>query len=385
MTRGATARRVLVVGGAGAFGQRLIAGLLATTELDVVIAGRDPGRLAAVLARCTQLRGAGKGRITGLMLDARKTNSGALNEAGAFIVIDAAGPFQNLDYRLPRAAIGAGMHYIDLADARDFVAGFGILDAAAKAAGVVALTGASTTPALSNAVLDMLTAGWSRVDTVQIAISPGNRAPRGLSVVRSILSYAGRPVRIFVDGRWCERAGWGMTQRRVMPGLGRRWLSLAETPDLDLVPDRFRVQQEAVFRAGLEISVLHLGLVAASMLVRGGVLRSLAPMAPWFRALALPTEWLGSDRGGMLVEVTGLDGAAKLVKASWSLVAKGGDGPNIPTLPALAILRTLADGRRFSPGASACVGILPLAAIESEFRPFQITCRSSISHAMELP
>src|ERR1700686_2412057 len=99
----------------------------------------------------------------------------------------AAGPFQGAGYRLARAAIAAGLHYVDLADARDFVAGFGALDAAARAAGVVALSGASSTPALSHAVLDRLTKGWRSIDTVDIAISPGNRsAPRGLSVIRAI-------------------------------------------------------------------------------------------------------------------------------------------------------------------------------------------------------
>jgi hypothetical protein len=34
--------RILVVGGAGAFGQRLVEGLLATTEASVIVAGRFP-------------------------------------------------------------------------------------------------------------------------------------------------------------------------------------------------------------------------------------------------------------------------------------------------------------------------------------------------------
>src|SRR5262249_31754326 len=156
----------------------------------------------------------------------------------------------------------------------DFVAGFGALDAAARAAGVVALTGASSTPALSHAVLDRLTAGWQRIDRIEIAISPGNRAaPRGLAVIRSILSYAGRPVRVFAGGRGRGRRGGGRTRRRGMPGLGRRWLSLCETPDLDLVPARFAPRDAAVFRAGLELSVMHLGLLCASLPVRAGLMR----------------------------------------------------------------------------------------------------------------
>ena len=199
--------RVLVVGGTGAFGDRLVTGLLSTTSFDVVIAARDGARLAASIER----RGGspahdGRARLSALALDTLGVTPDDLRKAGAFAVIDAAGPFQRACHRLAKAAIAAGLHYIDLADARDFVAGFGALDAAARAAGVVALTGASSTPALSNAVLDKMTAEWSRVHRVEVAISPGNRAPRGLAVVRSILR--------------CGQARPGLRRRRVARALG---------------------------------------------------------------------------------------------------------------------------------------------------------------------
>jgi hypothetical protein len=373
--------RVLIVGGTGVFGERLVTGLLLHTEFDVVIAGRDAARLAAMVQRCNALPGAA-GRITALPLDTRDVTADLLKATGALAIVDAAGPFQGGDYRLAAATIAAGIHYIDLADARDFIAGFGVLDNAAKQAGVVALTGASTTPALSNAVLDRLTAGWRTVDRIEIAVSPGNRAPRGLSVVRAILSYTGRPVRVFTNGRWCMRPGWGMTVQRQMPGLGRRWLSLTETPDLDIVPTRFAVRSSAVFRAGLEIPLLHLGLLAASLPVRLRLIRSLMPLARPFRWIAGLLERFGTDRGGMTVEASGTDHASNPVTATWSLVAEAGDGPFVPTLPALAVLRALADGRIAQPGASACVGILPLADIEAEFAPHRIHSTTSCGPAM---
>ena len=40
--------RVLVIGGTGAFGRRLISGLIATTDHDVVIAARDLSRAQAL-------------------------------------------------------------------------------------------------------------------------------------------------------------------------------------------------------------------------------------------------------------------------------------------------------------------------------------------------
>lgn len=355
-------RRVLIVGGTGDFGRRLAEGLIATTALELVIGSRDRARGQAVAASFPP------GRAEAVAIDTRTVTSDQLRATGAFAVVDAAGPFQGADYRLARAAIAAGVHYLDLADARDFVAGFAALDAEAQAAGVVALTGASSTPALSNAALDRMTAGWQRIDSVNIAISPGNQAsPRGLAVIRSILSYAGKPVRVFADGEWVTRPGWGLPVRRDMRGVGRRWLSLCETPDLDRVPARFSPRDTALFRAGLELSVLHLGLVFAGVPVRLRLLPSLVPFAHPFRWMAQRLARLGSDRGGMLVEATGIDAEGARVHAEWSLFAGAGAGPYVPTLPALAMLRRMATGGMPAPGARACVGILDLAAIEREF------------------
>ncbi|HEY7800372.1 MAG TPA: NAD(P)-binding domain-containing protein, partial [Hyphomonadaceae bacterium] len=45
--------RVVVVGGAGVFGSRLVRGLVQTTEAEIVVAGRNPARAQAAV------RGAG--------------------------------------------------------------------------------------------------------------------------------------------------------------------------------------------------------------------------------------------------------------------------------------------------------------------------------------
>lgn len=368
---------VLVVGGSGAFGARLVEGLVATTDFAVIVAGRDHARAEAVASKHPA------GRVAVLRFDSARATPEALAATGASIVVDAAGPFQGQEPRLARAAIEAGLPFLDLADARDYVADFpGRLDARARAMEVVALTGASSTPALSNAVLDAITEGWRRVEAVSIAIVPGNRSPRGLSVMRAILSYAGRPVRLWRDGAWQEHPGWGLTERASVSGLGRRWVSLCETPDLDIVPTRFPTTRTALFRAGLELPFLHLGLLLASLPVRAGLIDSLEPLAKPFLALAGLFERLGSDRGGMIVTALGRDAGNRPTRASWSLVAEAGDGPYVPTLPALAAIRRLVDPEAdpIAPGARACLGVLPLAAIEAEMARLRIRTRREISH-----
>jgi len=365
------AQKVLVIGGAGAFGRRLVHGLLATTDLEVVVGGRDLARAQAAADEARE--GDQLGRATAMALDTGTATAAQLRETGAAIVVDAAGPFQGQGYHLAEQAIEAGLDYVDLADSREFVSGFRALDERARRVGTTALTGASSTPALSNAVLDRLTEGWLAVDDVEIAIAPGNRAPRGLAVIKSILSYAGKPVRVWEDGTWRNRPGWGRPVREDIAGLGPRWLSLCETPDLDVVPERFGVRGSVTFNAGLELPLMHLGLFAATIPVRLGLLRSLVPFAEVFRRMADLLDGWGSDRGGMLVTVSGIGVDGTPAAATWTLVAEAGDGPYIPTLPALAAVRALASGELNRPGASVCAGVLALDAIEREFAPYRIT------------
>jgi NAD(P)-dependent dehydrogenase (short-subunit alcohol dehydrogenase family) len=365
-------RRVLVGGGTGSFGSRLVEGLVATTDLDVIIAARNVDRaeaLKAVLCARHPDR-----QIEAHAFDATTATADDLRRSGVWCVVDAAGPFQTRKPALVEAAIAVGCHYVDLADARDFVAAIDAFDGAARVANVLVVSGASSTPALSNAVLDQLTSNWRRIDRIEVALSPGNRQPRGLSVMKAILANAGQPIRVFRDGAWARSRGMAMIVRRRMPGLGRRWLFLFDTPDLDLITKRFAPRCDALFRAGLELTIPHFALWALSKLV---VIRLLPNLVPLARPLRTIAEWLrplGSSRGGMSVSVEGVNRDGCAGTATWALVAEE-DGPNVPILPALALIRSLAEGRMSQRGAMPCVGLLTLADITREFDRFHIVTR----------
>jgi hypothetical protein len=362
-------KRIVLVGASGVFGQRLAAMIARWPDVVLVLAARDLGRLEAVAADLARTRPAAGIEVA--RLDRLKPDG--LAALGAWAVVDAAGPFQGQDHAFPVAVLAARAHYVDLADARDFVAGFeAALDGRARAAKRWAITGASSTPALSHAALDAMTAGWTRIDRVEAAISPGARAPRGLSVIRAILGWAGAPVRVFAKGHWATRPGWSDPRRTPFPGMDRRWTSLAEVPDLDLLPARFHVRRDAIFRAGLELPILHLGLWALSLLRRARLIRTLEPLAVLLGEAAGLVAPLGSDRGGMVVGAEGLDADGVRRLARWSLCAEAGAGPNTPAAPAAAALRALLDGKLGDPRATPCVGLVGLDAILHELRDLPI-------------
>lgn len=365
-----TELNVLIIGATGVFGSRLAERAAREPGLRLTLAARRSGPLAALasfLGDAVQTRLLDRDTLT------------ALDLAGQDVVIDAAGPFQASSLRVVEAALAAGVDYIDLADGRDFVAQVQALSPVARGAGVAVVTGASSVPALSHAVIDALTAGWTIIDRLRVGIHPGNRASRGLAVVEAILSYTGRPVRLFLDGRWQQRHGWGLLHRAAIPGVGRRWASLCDTPDLDLLVSRYHPVRSAEFYAGLELSILHVGLWLLSWPVRWGWIASLRGAA---RPLLWLAQWLlpfGSDIGAMQVDASGRDATGRPVSASWTLRADGNRGPYVPTLAALALLRRYRDGILPSPGAYPCCGILTIADFAADFMALGITTTDAAS------
>jgi saccharopine dehydrogenase-like NADP-dependent oxidoreductase len=177
---------VLIVGATGVFGSRLARLAAGDPGVRLTLGGR---RRAALEALAAEL-----GRCAVQTID---RDDVTVPEVERFdLVVDCAGPFQGSATRLIEQCIAARVDYVDLADGREWVCSIDRFDAAARRAGVAVVTGASSIPALSHAVLDHLTHGWTRIDSIRIGIFPGNRAPRGRSVARGSRLDTPRPYRL---------------------------------------------------------------------------------------------------------------------------------------------------------------------------------------------
>lgn len=365
--------RIVVVGASGVFGARLAGMVARWPDVVLVLAARRREPLEAL--RDHLLAEGAAATLEIATFD--RTAPESLVALSPFAVVDAAGPFQTSDLRLAQATLAAGAHYVDLADGRTFVEQFPEAMAdAVIASGRWAVTGASSTPALSTAALDRLTANWSRIDAVTTAISPGADAPRGPSVIEAIFSWTGRPVRVFEGGAWTKRPGWSGSRREVFPGLGHRWVALAETPDLDQLPRRYKPRHVGRFEAGLELPIAHHGLALLGWARRAGLVRDLSPFAGPLGWLADRLARFGTDRGGMVVEAVGKDADRQSIRARWGLWAEAGAGPNTPAAPAAATLRALLDDRLAGPPrATPCIGLLSLEDLLASLAPFPIRTR----------
>lgn len=338
--------RILALGGYGHFGGRIARSLAGDAGLDIVVADARTGADT---------------RIRAVRLDTDSdVFESELRAIAPALVIHAAGPFQGRDYRVAQAALDCGAHYIDLADGRAFVAGIGALDRQARAAQRWAIGGASSVPGLSAAAIEALSGRFSMLDAVDIGISPGNRTPRGLATTRAILGYVGQPYTMLLGGRRRAVHGWQSLCRIVYPGIGARWLARCEVPDLDVLPQRYPQLKTCEFRAGLDLRRMHFGLWLGSWLVRGGLLRSLEPWAE--RLLAISERWIesGSDIGAMHIDLSGTGMDGNPLRLRWTLLARDGDGPQVPCTAAIVLARKLARGDLPGSGAKACLDLFTL-------------------------
>lgn len=356
--------RIVLVGGTGVFGARL-AELLVRAGHDIWIAARGLERANALAAQ-----------LGAHAISADLTGDlSRIFTAAPQLVIDAAGPFQDYGgdaeetYRLARACIAHGVHYLDLADASKFVSGIGVLDAQAKSAGVWVLSGASSVPGLSSCVVQKLSAGLTSIDLIESGIYPGNRAPRGRSVIASIVQGVGAPMRLWRGARWTPARGWQLRKDETLTPTLQRSGYIVDVPDLALFPDFFKARS-VIFRAGLELGVMNASLAILSGLRRWRPLKFGKKTLSALLGMANLLRPFGSDVGGMRVTVTGTkEPRGLLVRRRWTLLAKDGDGPYIPGIIARAIARS-AD--KIAPGARPCLAELPLSDVEAAFSDLAI-------------
>lgn len=353
--------KVMVLGGYGNFGQRICRALAKDVAIELLVAGRDGPRAVAF---ATSL-----GTAQGLAVDMCQADfPKVLSDNGVELVIHTAGPFQGQDYNVALACARAGVHYIDLADGRRYVCDFSAaLHAAFVAADRVAITGASTVPALSSAVVDALCAGWQRLDTLDICIAPAQTAPRGVATLRAVLSYCGAPIQVWNAGQWQTHTGWANPQRVLFHRLRPRLGALCDIPDLELFPQHYQVRQRVEFRAAVEVGVAQRAFALLAWLRTVGLLKRPAVLAGALNASAKLLDPLGSRLGGMVVRVTGLDAGGQACARAWHIAADNDHGPEIPCMAAILLARRMASGERMASGAYPCLSLHTLAEFTPEF------------------
>ena len=361
--------RILIVGGYGTFGGRLVELLESDSRLTLLVAGRSA---ASAQAYCAGRTGA-RAQLIPTVFDRAATDAAQLAALKPAILVDASGPFQAYGpsgYALVEHCIASGVNYLDLADGADFVAGIDRFNGAAELAGVFVLSGVSSFPVLTAAVVRQMAVGMSSVHGIHAGIAPSPYAGVGLNVIRAIASYAGQRIGLRRGGT--TATGWPFAESErfvvAVPGrvpLRRLRFSLVDVPDLRVLPGQWPQATDVWMGAAPVPASLHRALTLMAWLVRLRLLRSLSWLPRLMYWVTNHLRW-GEHRGGMYVVVSGEGPYGALVR-EWHLLAEGDDGPLIPSMGAQAVIGNVLDGKSPPPGARTAMPDVHLSDYQKLF------------------
>ncbi len=188
--------KLVVLGGAGGIGRVAVRAVCVLGGFDeVVVADLREDMARRVVDEI------GDDRLSARAVDATDPASLAGVLVGADVVLNCVGPFYRFGPPILRAAIEAGVDYVDVCDDLAPTRTMLALDAAAREAGVKALVGMGNSPGLAN-VLVRLCADQllDTVEAVDIMHIHGGESEEGPAVLKHRIHAMVNDVPLYIDG-----------------------------------------------------------------------------------------------------------------------------------------------------------------------------------------
>jgi saccharopine dehydrogenase-like NADP-dependent oxidoreductase len=220
--------KLIALGGAGAMARAALRHLMATTDLEIVVADLDVGAAAATADRLGT-----NARALGLDLTDTTRLHAVLDDAD--IVLNLAGPYYRFGETVLDAAIATGTNYFDICD--DPAPTLAMLGhhEDAVAAGVTAVVGMGASPGVSNLLarhaadrldrVDRIITGWPEDPRDDVG---GRRTPSAAAV--HWVHQCSHPITVLSDGRHAEVSPLERMEIRY-PGVGAGTVSTVGHPE----------------------------------------------------------------------------------------------------------------------------------------------------------
>lgn len=186
--------KIVVLGGCGDMGSHVVRDLIAFSEAEVVIADYR-------LERARQFAAELGPRAQAVFVDAEDPQMLVQVLQGADAAVGCIGPFYYFAPKLTRAAIRAGVPYVDICDDWGPMDELKGMDAEARAAGIPVINGLGWTPGITNLMAKKGAAQLDEVDEIRIYWGGGAADSEGLAVVMHVFYAISGEVPTFRDGR----------------------------------------------------------------------------------------------------------------------------------------------------------------------------------------
>jgi len=187
--------KIVVLGGCGDMGSFVVRDLVAHSDSDIVIADYRADAAEKLAAQLGP-------RVSARFVDAASESSLADAVRGADAAVGCIGPFYKFALPMTRAAVRAGVHYVDICDDYGPIPEVLALDEEAKRVGVTAITGLGWTPGITNLMARAGAAQMDEVDAIHVSWAGGAADSQGLAVIKHVFYAVTGEVPTYVDGEW---------------------------------------------------------------------------------------------------------------------------------------------------------------------------------------
>ncbi len=187
--------RVLILGGSGRIGSSVAADLIAHTDAEIVLSGRNAALGQQVGDRLGR-------RVQFLAADLTEPDSLATAIASSRLVIHCAGPFHHRDAAILKLCIASGVDYVDVSDHPSYTRKMIECSDQAAAAGVTAIINTGIFPGISNSMVRQGIEQLDEADRVHLSYVVAGSGGAGVTVMRTTFLGLQRPFQAWINGYW---------------------------------------------------------------------------------------------------------------------------------------------------------------------------------------
>lgn len=176
---------IVAVGGAGHMGSRAVRALLDEGH-EVIVADLRPSTVEGAA-----------------FAEADATDAASIERVArqADVIMNFAGPYYALGDAVARAAIAAGVPYIDICDDAEATEALLALDGAAREAGAALIIGAGSSPGILNGLALRMASDLDEIDELVTTWVVGEKGESGPAPLRHFLYGISRDIPVWEDGR----------------------------------------------------------------------------------------------------------------------------------------------------------------------------------------
>ncbi len=364
-------KKILILGGYGKFGSYIIRNIIHLHNIQVIVNGRSEKKCRDFIQSLASFHNLPLFSA----FDINQNINLYLKAIKPDLVVHTAGPFDGQDYHIAKSCIEHDINYIDLSDGREWVTNINKLSVTAKNKDIMILSGASSVPCISSAIINKYINDFKEVNELEYAISTPSYPAPGLATLKSVLGYVGKPFCTLINGQFKEIYGWHDMKTYKYPVVGTRFLSNCDIPDLDLFSEKYTNIRTIRFYAGLGNWMFHCGLWGLSWLVRFRLIKSLQNYAEFIEKLSIYFNIIKTGKSAFHLKMTGIAHNGENLEKTFYLICQNGDGMNIPAIPAIIAIKKFVNEELNIKGVHPFMGILTIEEILDEIKSLELNIR----------